>query len=722
MLNEANVLNLIQNWVSRGLVAPEHQHFLVTDVRRLQHAPAPTPMMQVPIPTTRRINPLAVVIAVICGLLGLALLAQLAANWQEIPKLMRFFLLCGGLLAVYGGAGWRLHRVGLQDVPLHGFACLGTVMYGVSLLLISQMFHVGGTAADWLLLWLIGTYLVALVLSSRPVLLFSIFLAGIWGACLIFPQGLGEPLAPLTDHIWQYPLVLLPLFLPAYRWHCTAARALLLIVCCLWGLTVLGQVITTWDDLSKGLRLTLLLTVFLSLYGWTGWLLHKGEAAKAEVFAILGNLFYGVMLLLVGWMFRIGGTIPDWLLLWWLGVFAMTVALSSRMLLFFTLILTACLGQYLWFNHGTDPSSSGYTALFLATVVLFFVAAWPLRVRETAPAEEGLGIGFTILCGIILFLSIQLQNRFLIAAGADTVMLGWLLPWLVCGYLFALLTRSRSALVVAILCTGLWAKYRLFHGAKLLPFSDYAGQFLPVLSFLLLLVLRWKDTTGIVLWQILFFGWLDVLLWQSDFLHRTSLLIGTILLLHLSVATATRFLSDRWDWLKVATIRLNLWLVLAITFVYAIAYSLDGARMFGAMMQKAPLVLAVLLVLGAVTMAAGLFVLWRRGCLSRLAVVLHGIPLLFALLLFLTSLLPEIISAKLYEWVNALLVLSLLIVLLLGEAVKNNRSTMILCSVVLVIACIIFYWAWDFSRSASLFFVVGAGLFAGMKMVRRVRA
>lgn len=722
MLNEANVLNLIQDWVSRGLVAPEHQATLVTDVRRLQHGVA-APAVAVKTTPARRINPLVVTIAVVCGLLGLALLAQLAANWQDIPRLVRVLVLCCGLVVLYGGAGWRRHKVGTEDAVVHGLACLGTVMYGTALLLVSQMFHIGGTAVQWLLLWMAGAFLTALAFSSRPVLVLTTVLAGFWGGCLIFPQGMDKSLAPLTDYIWQYPAVLLLLFLPARRWHCATARVLLFLLAGLWAMTVLGQVITTWNDLSKGLRLTLLLLVLLALYGRMGWFLRKGDTVKTHAFAVLGNLFYGVVLVLVGRMFSLGGTVPDLLLLWWLGVFAMTLALSSRALLFFALILSGGLGQHLWFNFGTPGFSMTHLWLFMVTLPLFAGAAWHLRLRIPAAPKEIQSVMLSLLYGGLLFGGAIAQIATLSRMSYEAGMIGWLLPWLVGSYVIALLTSSRITFGLTIFLAAAWGYNLVIQDGVLSPFTSYAGQWLPALLLLLGLVLRWRSPVNMVLWQILLLGWLDILLWYGGYLDPAPVRVGAVILLHLAAATMIRLLPERWDDLKRGCLHFNLWVAVSVTFIYALGNSLSQGRTLGRVILNGdgPIVPTVLLLIGTAAVAGGLVILWRRRQMARLVMVLWGLPLFFVVMLLSYPFLQPMVSAEVYKWLTAVLVLGLLIMLLLREAVKNHKSTMILCSLLLIATCIMLYVAWSFSSSALLFLLVGASLLVGMKMVRRAR-
>ena len=86
-------------------------------------------------------------------LIGLGLLSFIAANWDEIPKLLRV----GIILAGYVGsilAAWRLEAV----QPRLSRACLflGSFIYGGGVFLIAQMFHEGGHWSGAVLWWFLG--------------------------------------------------------------------------------------------------------------------------------------------------------------------------------------------------------------------------------------------------------------------------------------------------------------------------------------------------------------------------------------------------------------------------------------------------------------------------------------------------------------------------------------------------------------------------------------
>lgn len=87
-------------------------------------------------------------------LLGLGVLAFVAANWEEMPRLLRFAVLVGAMAAAYAAAG-SLHKrdyPGLADAAIL-LACL---VFGAAIALIGQSYHLAGEFSDALLLWAVG--------------------------------------------------------------------------------------------------------------------------------------------------------------------------------------------------------------------------------------------------------------------------------------------------------------------------------------------------------------------------------------------------------------------------------------------------------------------------------------------------------------------------------------------------------------------------------------
>jgi uncharacterized membrane protein len=111
-------------------------------------------------------------------LFGFAVMSFVAANWQEMPKLLRIVLLLGGLLVSYLAAGALFQR-GL-DAFAHAAILIGVAIFGASIMLISQMYHMEGHPPDAVLLWAAGALLAGLLLRSKPALALAMLLVGLW--------------------------------------------------------------------------------------------------------------------------------------------------------------------------------------------------------------------------------------------------------------------------------------------------------------------------------------------------------------------------------------------------------------------------------------------------------------------------------------------------------------------------------------------------------------
>jgi uncharacterized membrane protein len=111
-------------------------------------------------------------------LLGFGIMMFVGANWQEMPRLARLALLVGSMWSAYGLAAWLYVR----DHPAFGHAAvlLGSAIFGASIMLIAQMYHLEGHPPGAVLAWSLGTALAAFVFRSNPAFALAVLLAGLW--------------------------------------------------------------------------------------------------------------------------------------------------------------------------------------------------------------------------------------------------------------------------------------------------------------------------------------------------------------------------------------------------------------------------------------------------------------------------------------------------------------------------------------------------------------
>ena len=134
--------------------------------------------------------------------IGLAVIVLIGENWENIPRAVRM----GGLITLtlacngIGLFAWQRNRPSLSVL----WFFLGGLMYGASIMLIAQIYHIGEHFPDGILWWALGVLPIALLLRSNLIMALVSALAFLW---FFVESGMG-----------YYPL-LFPLFLLALAWQ-----------------------------------------------------------------------------------------------------------------------------------------------------------------------------------------------------------------------------------------------------------------------------------------------------------------------------------------------------------------------------------------------------------------------------------------------------------------------------------------------------------------------
>ncbi|MCB1476690.1 MAG: DUF2157 domain-containing protein [Rhodobiaceae bacterium] len=194
-------------------------------------------------------------------LVAAAAIAFVAANWEAVPRLMRCGLLVAGMIVCYAGAGW-LFRAGHPKFADLAVA-LGAALFGASIVLVAQSYHIEGDAAGAFLIWGLGAFIASILGNSRASLVLAFAILTYW-AFVWFDDGAR----------------LMPLELP---WHYLPVIA--------------GTVLVAWWlDFARGITLAV-----AAIFGWTmvtlllraedmGWLGYPGILAVLAAPAALGSL------------------------------------------------------------------------------------------------------------------------------------------------------------------------------------------------------------------------------------------------------------------------------------------------------------------------------------------------------------------------------------------------------------------------------------------------
>ena len=111
-------------------------------------------------------------------LLGLGVLAFVAANWEYMPRQVRFFLLIGTIGVSYAIAGVLRQR----DIPAFAEAAilLAGLVFAAAIALIGQSYHLAGDFSDAVLLWTVGCLGAAILAASATATLLALVGSGYW--------------------------------------------------------------------------------------------------------------------------------------------------------------------------------------------------------------------------------------------------------------------------------------------------------------------------------------------------------------------------------------------------------------------------------------------------------------------------------------------------------------------------------------------------------------
>lgn len=119
------------------------------------------------------------VLALLGGvLLCFAAMTFVASNWQTMSKLLRLSVLAAGLWGSFAAAFAFFRRD--QEAFGHTAVLVGSGVFGASIMLIAQMYHIDGHPPDAVLVWGIGAALAGIALRSPPALVLSVLLLGLW--------------------------------------------------------------------------------------------------------------------------------------------------------------------------------------------------------------------------------------------------------------------------------------------------------------------------------------------------------------------------------------------------------------------------------------------------------------------------------------------------------------------------------------------------------------
>ena len=110
-------------------------------------------------------------------LVALSALSLVAANWRSLPELVRLGILLGAMAGAYG-SGEYFRRRGNDQLGI-GLVGLGLILFGASIILVSQLYQLIGYDVTGLVAWAVAATALTYLYRSRFLFLLTVVIGAI---------------------------------------------------------------------------------------------------------------------------------------------------------------------------------------------------------------------------------------------------------------------------------------------------------------------------------------------------------------------------------------------------------------------------------------------------------------------------------------------------------------------------------------------------------------
>ena len=231
-----SVERLIERWQRDGLIDAETASKLNADLEK-----------------RASVFSLGSVLATLGGLLlGAAVIMLVAANWQEMPRLMRISLIFVLIWASYLGGAWRQARGDKLFPPV--CYIVGAASFGAGLALVGQMYHLSGDIHSAAIYWSVGVLISAFLLRAPVLAAFGAAVACFYLSTYVFDTSSYDDLT----YRWVGPLLLAFGAAAALFTHSRHAAHL-------WAMFSIGWALLIYAERESNTVLVLMLIVGIGL-------------------------------------------------------------------------------------------------------------------------------------------------------------------------------------------------------------------------------------------------------------------------------------------------------------------------------------------------------------------------------------------------------------------------------------------------------------------------
>jgi len=183
-----------KKWLREGIISQEQANSIIA---RYQ--------ISAPERKSQKKSRLVKILAIFGSLLvGIGVILFIAANWRNIPDFVYALLLIASTAFTYY-LGWYL-KYKKANHPSIGDALivLGSLLFGASLILIGQIYHIRMEFSNYLLIWSLAILPLAYFEKSLPIFIISNILVMVWAGFSLDGNNLSD-----GDFSWQYYVSLL---------------------------------------------------------------------------------------------------------------------------------------------------------------------------------------------------------------------------------------------------------------------------------------------------------------------------------------------------------------------------------------------------------------------------------------------------------------------------------------------------------------------------------
>ena len=163
----------IERWVGEGTITQEQAKKMIADVTKYKRE--------------KSSNKLIVAISTIGSIfLGLGAIQFIASNWTAIPNVQKVLLLVGSTFGAYfTGYYFKYQKRNLPNVGA-SLIFLGALLFGSTLFLIAQMYHINANNHTLVLIWILGILPLVYGFNSLPIAGLCSLLFYLWIGLFVF--------------------------------------------------------------------------------------------------------------------------------------------------------------------------------------------------------------------------------------------------------------------------------------------------------------------------------------------------------------------------------------------------------------------------------------------------------------------------------------------------------------------------------------------------------